>query len=163
MPTRRDIKSFMNEREMLPGRVTRQTDDSQQEGPANNPMGGIKPNLADGQKYSTFNDARLKSLATTILGFIGIVVVTGKLMEYVVDKYIMGPSTNSLSDLPKAGEKNYKIALLKGEEFSSAIGHVSIYKSENSLIEELANLQKLDHKNLKMKDTFFSKGKNYFI
>ena len=110
------------------------------------------------------NDARLKSLATTIITFIGIVVVTGKLMEYVVDKYIMGPSTtNSLSDLPKAGEKNYKIALLKGEEFSSAIGQVNIYKSENSLIEELANLQKLEHKNLKMKDTFFAKGKNYFI
>ena len=83
-------------------------------------------------------------------------------MEYIVDTYVMGPSAVSLSDLPKGGDKNYKLALLKGEEISSAFGAMSIYKSENSLTEELENLQTLTVKDLKLK-TFFAKGRNYFI
>lgn len=60
MPTRRNIKSFMNEQEM----GTRQSSESEQ--PANNysnyskkaheKHGGIKPNQADGKKYSSWKD-----------------------------------------------------------------------------------------------------------
>ena len=146
MAIRRATKSFINEREMLQ--------------PANN--SGIKPNATDGQKYSIFGDARLRSLAAQIAALIAIVFVSGKTMEYFVDTYVMGPSTVQLSDLPKGGEKNYKLALLKGEELGSAFGGMSIYKSENSLVEELENLQKLTVQDLKLK-TFFARGRNYFI
>ena len=67
----------MNEREMLQ--------------PANN--SGIKPNATDGQKYSVGRDVRLRSLATQIAALIAIVFVSGKTMEYVIDNYVMGPST----------------------------------------------------------------------
>ena len=146
MATRRAPKSFMNEREMLQ--------------PANN--SGIKPNATDGQKYSVGRDVRLRSLATQIAALIAIVFVSGKTMEYVIDNYVMGPSTVQLSDLPKGGEKNFKIALLKGEEIGSAFGGMKIFKSENSLVEELENLQKLTVQDLKLK-TFFGKNRNYFI
>ena len=39
---------------------------------------------------------------------------------------------------------------------------MKIYKSENSLVEELENLQKLTVQDLKLK-TFFGKNRNYFI
>lgn len=72
---------------------------------------------------------------------IAIIGVTGKLMEYIVDTYVMGESSNvAASDLAKGAETNYKIGLLKGEEFSSVIGHVNIYKSEHALDDELDNL-----------------------
>ncbi len=61
-------------------------------------------------------------------------------MEYIVDKYVMTDSSVAVADLQKSGDTNYKLALLKGEEFSSAIGSVSIYKSESSLVDELENL-----------------------
>ena len=71
-----------------------------------------------------------------------ILFLSGKLMEYVVDTYVIGENKQvALSDLQKGGDKNYKIALLKGEEISSAFGsNVGIYKSENALIDELENL-----------------------
>ena len=72
---------------------------------------------------------------------VAIICVTGKLMEYIVDTYVMGESSNvAASDLAKGAETNYKIGLLKGEEFSTAIGKVNIYKSENSMVNELDNL-----------------------
>ena len=40
---------------------------------------------------------------------------------------------------------------------------MSLYKSQNSLVEELANLTTLQLKDLKLKDSFFAKGKAYFI
>ncbi len=51
----------MNEREMLIKR--RNNKDLFNEGPANNPGGGIRPNLSDGEKYSFYKDVRLRSLA----------------------------------------------------------------------------------------------------
>lgn len=39
---------------------------------------------------------------------------------------------------------------------------MSIYKTENALIDELDNLQKLTVKDLKI-SSFFGRGKNYFI
>lgn len=74
----------------------------------------------------------------------------------------MDKSSVGVSDLQNGGEKNYKLGLLKGEEFSSAVGSVSIYKSENALVEELENLQKLTEQDLKLK-SFWGRGKNYFI
>ena len=68
----------------------------------------------------------------------------------------------SVQELQKGGEQNYKLGLLKGEELSTAIGPMSIYKTENALIDELDNLQKLSVKDLKIK-SFFGRGKNYFI
>ena len=70
------------------------------------------------------------------------IAVTGKLVEYIVDNYVIGSQSKvGLSDLPKGGEQNYKIGLLKGEEFSSAFDKISLYKSENSLADELDNLK----------------------
>lgn len=149
----------MNEREMLA--KSRGTSSSLlSEGPANNE--GIKPNVNDDQKYSFTKDPRLRSLAAQVGALIAIVFVSGKCVEYLVDKYVMDSSSVGVSDLQNGGEKNYKLGLLKGEEFSSAIGSVSIYKSENALVEELENLQKLTEQDLKLK-TFWGRGKNYFI
>lgn len=72
---------------------------------------------------------------------LAIVVVSGKLMEYFVDQYVMREGSVTAADLERGGEVNHKIALLKGEEVSSASGgSMSIYKSENALIEELDGL-----------------------
>lgn len=82
-------------------------------------------------------------------------------MEYVVDNFIIGPSQVSVSDLTKGGEKNHKLALLKGEE-SILGGQMNLYKSESSMVDELESLQSLTPKELQMK-SFFAKGRNYFI
>ena len=158
MPTRRTAKSFMNEME----KSTRQHGQNE---PANNtPLGagGIKPNVTDGQKFSNWKDERLRSLVKTIAVFFATIYFSGKLVEYLVDQYVMGNSNVGVADLEKSGEQNYKIGLLKGEEFASTFGNISIYKTENALIDELENLQTLGEKDLKMK-SFFGKGKNYFI
>ena len=118
--------------------------------------------MADDGKYSNWKDKRLRSLAWSIAVVFGTVYFSGKLVEYLVDNYVMGNSVNSVTDLPKGGETNYKLALLKGEEFASTIGNMSIYKTESALIDELENLQKLEAKDLKG-SAFFGKRRNYFI
>ena len=80
---------------------TRQLEQTEQ--PANNTP-GIKPNQNDSSPYTVLKDSRLRDLAKQVAVFVGIVVVTGKLMEWFVDNYVMGPSTVGLADLQKAGE-----------------------------------------------------------
>ena len=70
------------------------------------------------------------------------------MVEYLVDEYVMGGDSGAVrvADLQKGGQKNHKLALLKGEESlvgggnSSCIGSVGIYKTESSLVNELENL-----------------------
>ena len=120
--------------------------------------GGIKPNASDSQKYSNWGDTRMRSLVKTIGTLIAIVIVSGKMVEYFVDNYVMSDSAVSLGDLPKGGAQNRKMALLTGEEAET----VSLYKSEHALTSELDNLSKLSQKHLEI-PKFWSKGRNYFV
>ena len=78
MATRRNIKVFVNEREV------------------NQPQAGghqgIKPNAADEKGYSVLGDTRLRSLALNFGVLVMIVLLSGKTMEYIVDNYLIGPS-----------------------------------------------------------------------
>ena len=139
MASRRNSKGF-NEREMMPTKRERSVTKSiLQEGPANNP--GIKPNINDGEKYNFMKDKRLRSIAAQIATMLAVFFISGKFVQFFVNRYVMSQSNVSVEDLPKGGDQNYKLAMLKGEEFSKAIGGISIYKTESALTDELENLQ----------------------
>lgn len=129
----------------------------------NNPAGGIKPGQSDEQQYSSFRDARLVNALKQGAVYVGIILVTGKLMEWVVDKYVIGPSSVGVADLKNDAEARDRKALFTGEAESLLSGSVSLYKSERSVDEELANLRSLQPADLKLHQTFFGKGKTYFI
>ena len=45
----------------------------------------------------------MRSVAKTMGTLIAIIVVSGKMVEYFVDNYVMSDSAVSLGDLPKGG------------------------------------------------------------
>ena len=55
-------------------------------------MGGIKPSTSDEQKYNFWRDKRLRGLASQLMGMFAIIVLSGKMVEYFVDKYVMDNS-----------------------------------------------------------------------
>ena len=100
----------------------------------------------------------MRSVVKTIGTLIAIVAVTGKMVEYLVDNFVMSESSVGLGDLSKGGAQNRKMALLTGEEAET----VSLYKSEHALTGELESLNKLTMKQLEI-PKFWSKGRNYFV
>ena len=68
------------------------------------------------QGYTSWADTRLRNLVKSLGILMAIVVVSGKTMEFVVDNYLMKDSHVGLADLSKAGDKNTRLAALKGEE-----------------------------------------------
>ena len=93
--------------------------------------------------------------------FFFIVLGSGKLVEYLVDTYVMG--ANTAKDLTKS-HKDYEnnIALLKGAKFGDVSEKKGLFKTEDQLDEELSNCHKIKPNELKI-DGFFGHGRNFFV
>ena len=89
--------------------------------------------------------------------FFFIVIASGKIMGYCIDKYVF----QGAQDLP--GEAN-RMALLKGESFGKALKKMSrgIYKTEEEISQEFDQAQVIKPAELAM-SSFFGANRNYFI
>ena len=62
---------------------------------------GVRPNHQEDGGYDHWKDPRFRGLAVNVGVFFFIAVASGKLVEYVVDKYVVG-QPNAAKDLAKA-------------------------------------------------------------
>ncbi len=87
-----------------------------------------------------------------------IVFASGKLMGFLIDRYMFDGASKGLAE----GSKQSKLDLLKGESLGKALGIANTYMSEEDLANEYLKLKHMTPADLKMK-SFFAKKRNYFI
>lgn len=117
---------------------------------------GVRADDSHGD-YNIRNDRHLRELTIQIGAFFFIVFASGKLMGYLLDKYLF----EGASQIPSANQAS-KMDLIKGQTLAKQLGITTLFKSEVELADEFSTIKELTPKDLKM-NNFFSMNRNYFI
>ena len=94
--------------------------------------------------------------------FFFIALASGKVVEYLVDNYVVG-QPNAAKDLAKASQELEETAASReGSATGAVTGKRGMFMTENEVDDELGNCQKIAPAALKA-GGFFGQGRNFFI